>query len=80
VANGAEIIADGSIHVYASLRGRAMASAQGDTAARIHVSDFRAELVAIAGHYRVFEQIPEDLAGHAVQCRLDGDKLLLASL
>jgi len=80
IANGAEVIADGSIHVYGCLRGRAMAGAQGDAGARIYVSDFRAELVAIAGHYRVFEQIPRDLEGQPVQCWLDGEKLLVARL
>ncbi|WP_243039725.1 septum site-determining protein MinC [Dyella sedimenti] len=80
VANGAEVIADGSIHVYGSLRGRAMAGAQGDEKARIYISDFRAELVAIAGHYRVFEQIPKDLEGQSVQCWLEGEKLLIAKL
>ncbi len=80
VANGAEVIADGNIHIYGSLRGRAMAGAQGDGKARIFVSDFRAELVAIAGQYRVFEQIPRDLDGQSVQCWLEGDKLLIARL
>lgn len=80
IANGAEVIADGSIHIYGSLKGRAMAGAQGDTKARIFISDFRAELVAIAGHYRVFEQIPKDLEGQSVQCWLDGEKLLIAPL
>jgi septum site-determining protein MinC len=80
VANGAEVIADGSIHIYGGLRGRAMAGAQGDAKARIYVSDFRAELVAIAGHYRVFEQLPKDLEGQSVQCWLDGEKLLIAKL
>ncbi|MCP1374357.1 septum site-determining protein MinC [Dyella lutea] len=80
IANGAEVIADGHIHVYGSLRGRAMAGAQGDEKVRIYVSDFRAELVAIAGHYRVFEQIPKELEGHPVQCWLDGEKLMIARL
>ena len=80
IANGAEVIADGNIHVYGGLRGRAMAGAQGDEKVRIYVSDFRAELVAIAGHYRVFEQIPKDLEGQSVQCWLDGEKLMIARL
>ncbi|MEO8777756.1 MAG: septum site-determining protein MinC [Rhodanobacter sp.] len=80
VANGAEVIADGNIHIYGSLRGRAMAGAQGDAKSRIFVSDFRAELVAIAGQYRVFEQIPAELEGQSVQCWLDGEKLLIARL
>ncbi|MEO8997862.1 MAG: septum site-determining protein MinC [Rhodanobacter sp.] len=80
IANGAEVIADGNIHIYGGLRGRAMAGAQGDEKARIFVSDFRAELVAIAGQYRVFEQIPDDLEGQSVQCWLDGEKLMIAKL
>ncbi|HZX72422.1 MAG TPA: septum site-determining protein MinC [Rhodanobacter sp.] len=80
VANGAEVIADGNIHIYGGLRGRAMAGAQGDGNARIFVSDFRAELVAIAGQYRVFEQIPAEFEGQSVQCWLEGDKLLINKL
>jgi septum site-determining protein MinC len=75
IANGAEVIADGNIHIYGGLRG-----AQGDQKARIFVSDFRAELVAIAGQYRVFEQIPDNLEGQSVQCWLDGEKLMIAKL
>lgn len=80
VAHGAEVIADGCIHVYGKLRGRALAGARGNPDARIFCSDFRAELVSIAGHYRVFESIPDELAGRAIQCRLEGDKLLLEPL
>lgn len=80
VGNGAEVIADGSIHVYAALRGKAIAGAQGDATARIYCQDFQAELVSIAGHYRVFEDIPADLRGKPVQVWLEGEKLLLARL
>lgn len=80
VGHGAEVIADGSVHVYAALRGKAIAGAQGDTAARIYCQDFQAELVSIAGHYRVFEDIPADLRGKPVQVWLEGEKLLLARL
>jgi len=80
VANGAEVIADGSIHVYGALRGRALAGAQGDTSARIYCQEFHAELVSIAGQYRVFEDMPEDLRGKRVQAWLDGDKLVLQKL
>jgi len=80
VANGAEVIADGSIHVYGALRGRALAGAQGDTTARIYCQEFHAELVSIAGQYRVFEDMPQDLRGKAVQAWLDGDRLMLARL
>lgn len=80
VGNGAEVIADGSIHIYGALRGRALAGAQGDESARIYCREFHAELVSIAGQYRVFEDIPADLRGHPVQAWLEGDKLLLKKL
>jgi len=80
VGNGAEVIADGSIHVYGRLGGRALAGAQGDTAARIYCQDFQAELVSIAGHYRVLEDVPENLRGQAVQVWLDGERLLMERL
>ena len=73
MSTGAEVIADGSIHVYAPLRGRALAGAQGDEQARILTTCFEAELVSIAGVYRTFEQgLPEKLARQAVQIRLEG--------
>ena len=63
VSAGAEVIADGSIHVYAPLRGRALAGASGDTGARIFTTSLEAELVSIAGMYRTFEAgVPADLA------------------
>jgi septum site-determining protein MinC len=80
VGNGAEVIADGSIHVYGALRGRALAGAQGDESARIFCQEFHAELVSIAGQYRVFEDIPNDLRGQPVQAWLEGEKLLLKKL
>ncbi|WP_153109143.1 septum site-determining protein MinC [Propionivibrio limicola] len=68
---GAEVIADGSIHVYAPLRGRALAGASGATTARIFTTRFEAELVSIAGVYRTFEAgIPDQLAGQPVQIQL----------
>jgi len=80
VGNGAEVIADGSVHVYGRLSGRAVAGAQGDTTARIYAQDFQAELISIAGHYRVFEDVPTDLRGKAVQAWLDGERLVLEKL
>lgn len=80
VGHGAEVIADGSIHLYGVLRGRALAGARGDAAARIYCQNFQAELIAIAGQYRVFEEPAADLHGHAVQAWLEGDKLMLAAL
>jgi septum site-determining protein MinC len=80
VANGAEALADGNVHVYGSLRGRAFAGALGDKATRIFCSEFRAEIVSIAGHYRVFEELPKEFAGRAVQIWLEHDKLQIAAL
>ncbi|MFN7783285.1 MAG: septum site-determining protein MinC [Lysobacterales bacterium] len=80
VGNGAEVIADGSIHIYGSLRGRALAGARGDTNARIFCREFNAELVAIAGQYRVLESIPAELRGKPVQVWLENDKLQIAAL
>lgn len=68
---GAEVIADGSIHIYAPLRGRALAGASGDAGARIFTTRFEAELVSIAGVYRTFESgVAADLAGKPVQVQL----------
>lgn len=68
---GAEVIADGSIHIYAPLRGRALAGACGATNARIFTTRFEAELVSIAGVYRTFEAgVPNDLAGKPAQVQL----------
>lgn len=80
VGAGAEVMADGSIHVYGPLRGRALAGAQGWRQARIFCREFHAELVAIAGHYRVLEEIPKDLRGKAVQVWLEGEELRIAPL
>lgn len=75
VGAGAEAIADGCVHVYGALRGRAVAGARGDGAARVFCQEFRAELVSIAGVFRVFETLPPELAGKPVQAWLDGDVL-----
>lgn len=71
VSAGAEVIADGSIHIYAPLRGRALAGARGDTEARIFSTSFEAELVSVAGVYRNFEQgVPASVARKPAQVRL----------
>lgn len=80
VGNGAEVIADGSIHVYGALRGRALAGVQGDEKARIFCQEFHAELVSIAGVYRVIEDIPAEMRGKPVQAWLENDKLMLGKL
>lgn len=78
VGAGAEVIADGCVHIYGSLRGRAMAGARGQLSARVFCQEFHAELVSIAGVFRVFETLPADLAGKPVQAWLDGEDLLFA--
>jgi len=76
VNHGAEVIADGSIHVYAPLRGRALAGANGNAAARIFAFCMEPELVSIAGIYRTFENgFPKDLAQRPAQVRLVGESL-----
>ena len=80
VGAGAEVIADGSIHIYGALRGRALAGAQGNEKARIFCREFHAELVAIAGNYKVLEDIPKELRGKAVQIWLDNEELRIAAL
>ncbi len=80
VGSGAEVIADGSIHVYGRLSGRAVAGAHGDAGARIYCQDFQAELVSIAGQYRVLEDVPQELRGKPVQAWLDGERLMIAKL
>ncbi len=80
VGAGAEVIADGSIHIYGNLRGRALAGAQGNAEARIFCREFNAELVAIAGHYKVLDDIPKELRGKAVQVWLEQDQIKIAAL
>lgn len=76
VSAGAEVIADGNIHIYAPLRGRALAGAQGDQKARIFTTSFEAELVSIGGVYRTFESPQQfgKLAGQPVQVSLIADE------
>lgn len=80
VGAGAEVLADGSIHIYGALRGRALAGARGNEGARIFCREFHAELVAVAGHYKVMEDIPAELRGKAVQVWLEQGQLKLAAL
>jgi septum site-determining protein MinC len=78
IGAGAEVMADGCVHIYGSLRGRAMAGARGELTARVFCQEFHAELVSIAGVFRVFEAIPAELAGHPVQAWLEGENLHFA--
>ena len=81
VNNGAEVIADGSIHIYAPLRGRALAGATGNTEARIFALTMEPELVSIAGIYRTFENgFPPLKANHPAQVKLNGDSIEVSSV
>ena len=80
VSAGAELIADGSIHIYGTLRGRAIAGAKGNPNVRIFCRRFEADLVAIAGVYMVADQIPSNLQGKSVQIRLSDDNNLAIEL
>jgi septum site-determining protein MinC len=78
VSNGAEVIAEGNIHIYAPLRGRALAGVHGNHDARIFCTCLEAELISIAGIYRTTENpLPADVLGKPVQIRLDDDEKLL---
>jgi septum site-determining protein MinC len=81
VSPGAELLADGNIHVYGPMRGRALAGIKGDTKARIFCQQLGAELVSIAGHYKVSEDLRRDpLWGAGVQVSLSGDVLNITRL
>jgi septum site-determining protein MinC len=79
ISAGAEVIADGCVHVYGPLRGRVIAGARGDNEARVFCRKLEAELVAVAGVYSVAEQM-NGLRGHAAQAFLDGGKLRIELL
>ncbi|SEB24170.1 septum site-determining protein MinC [Variovorax sp. YR216] len=82
VSFGAEVIADGNVHVYAPLRGKAIAGARGNTEARIFTTCLEAQLVAIAGIYRTSEvALPDEVAGKAAQISLqDGKKIVMQAI
>lgn len=80
ISMDAEVMADGSVHVYGPLRGRALAGARGDTTARIFCNEFNAQLVAVAGHYIVLDEVPAALIGKAVQVWLENEKIQIAAL
>jgi septum site-determining protein MinC len=80
VASGAEIIAGGSVHIYGTLRGRAIAGFAGGEGVRIFVRRLEAELLAIDGVYRTAEDTEPALRGKAVQAWLDGSVLAVAAL
>ncbi|KJC57441.1 septation inhibitor protein [Bradyrhizobium sp. LTSPM299] len=80
VGSGAEIVAGGSIHVYGTLRGRAMAGINGNAAARIFCQKIEAELLAIDGYYQTAEEISDSLRNRPAQAWLDGEMLKITPL
>jgi len=80
VSPGAEVMADGHVHVYGALKGRAMAGVRGDGSARILCRRFDAELVAIAGHYQVSGNISDFYRGSEVCICLRDEGLSIESL
>lgn len=80
VSAGAELIADGNIHVYAPLRGKALAGAQGNSEASVFCMGLEAEFLSIAGRYLMAEQLPREVRGKPARAHLDGDSLIITAL
>ena len=80
VASGAEVMAGGSVHIYGTLRGRAIAGLAGNSRARVFCHRMQAELVAIDGVYQTADDMPSSLVGKAVQAWLDGDEMKMTAL
>jgi septum site-determining protein MinC len=80
VGSGAEIVAGGSIHIYGTLRGRAMAGVNGNSAARIYCQKIEAELLAIDGYYQTAEELDEALRNRPAQAWLEGDTMRITPL
>lgn len=80
ISPGAELLADGHIHVYGTLRGRALAGVSGNLEARIFCHSLEAELISIAGYWRVRDDLPDALIGKPAQIALDGERLTIEPL
>lgn len=80
VSAGAEIMAEGNIHVYNTLRGRALAGVHGNTAARIFCFDLQAELISIAGDYKTSEDLNKQTYNHPVQIYLQNHALIIKEI
>lgn len=80
VASGAEVIAGGSVHIYGTLRGRAVAGLAGNAKSRIFCRNLQAELVAIDGVYQTADDMPPSVIGKAAQAFLDGEHMRITSL
>ncbi len=80
VSPGTEILAEGNIHIYGTLRGRALAGVQGNTEARIFCTDLQAELISIAGNYKISEDLSQSVRGKPVQIYLDKHTLVIKEI
>jgi septum site-determining protein MinC len=80
VSTGSEIMAEGNIHVYNTLRGRALAGVRGNTEARIFCFDLQAELISIAGNYKVSEDLDETVRNKPVQIYLQDQALIIKDI
>jgi septum site-determining protein MinC len=80
VSAGAEILAEGNIHIYGTLRGRALAGVQGNTEARIFCSDLQAELISIAGNYKISEDLQAIIRNKPVQIYLQDRTLIIKDI
>ncbi len=80
VSEGAEVLADGHIHVYGTLRGRALAGVKGDETARIFCQQMEAELVSVAGNFVLQDSLPQELLKKPVQVSLKGEKVVVEAL
>lgn len=80
VSPGAELLSDGHIHIYGALRGRAVAGVSGNTNARIFCHSLEAELISVAGYWRVRDDIPEQFIGKPVQVYLDQERVRIEPL
>jgi septum site-determining protein MinC len=80
VSEGAEVLADGNIHIYGSLRGRALAGVKGDETARIFCQNMEAELVSVAGNFVLQDALPKELFKKPVQISLKGEKVVVEAL
>lgn len=80
VSAGAEVMAEGNIHVYGALRGRALAGVQGDISSRIFCADLQAELVSVAGYYKISEELDKKKYQKPTQVFLQGEVLIIETL
>lgn len=80
VSEGAEVLADGHIHVYGTLRGRALAGVRGDESARIFCQQLEAELVSVAGNFVLQDSLPKELLKKPAQISLQGEKVVVETL